>query len=685
MIKSIQVISSDSVNKKNMKFSTNSLFQELFCEPIPSLLNHDNRKIIGYMKTAGLLFTPNVTLLLGLNNSPETEDEFKLIKQYYLKKTTERLNKNINQKFVDDIKNKTSCNNNSLYFYHNECTKVQKSNILFDVFPFLKDLMDKDGLIPLEKIFEQFSLFNSNVFCRENYLIFPSVYFRRSYYQLNTLNKEFLSNLIKVYKNENNKVKIALDFDTIGYKSDYQNIFELDYWYGPKYNDDISTLKPGLTKHIASEETKLYHGIIESDFFWFREKNKITFECEEVNNNYMYEKERYGFKYIHSIFTNNELEHFDGAIRFYDKDNYKIRIESDMKKINQKYKPEYKKLFRIDGQLSINTWKDLIHDFHRGNELINEYFNKKESCKDMKKQVNEVSIDDFILIPSKVFNSNTFLSYISISDKIAIKSNDRLLRSDYYISHYNQAKKQVFDGFALEFIKFLKRKKVKYELVNDFTIHIYEELLSTLPIIYHDEHNWKSNLNDTFNVLKEFFIKQRDKNRIILYSIELPYSNKVIRIDFAANIEEHLKFFNSKAMKILIKNGVEEFIEKMKNYLKYKKAIPRQILRYFVNKDLNSLHFPRNYLKEYEIEYDEIQSKYLVVPKNSSINKKEKITIAAFEELKCGKCNEDYKICEHIASIDKNIYIIVKDMRITGIFYTDSPQFPIEWKKDNST
>jgi len=76
-------------------------------------------------------------------------------------------------------------------------------------------------------------------------------------------------------------------------------------------------------------------------------------------------------KWLINKILRKQLQHFDGAVKIYPHE-YTKRFESQLP---NEYKAPIKiKLFRIDNDINITKWVDLISHFFKGNEMILEYF-----------------------------------------------------------------------------------------------------------------------------------------------------------------------------------------------------------------------------------------------------------------------------------------------------------------------
>ena len=140
--------------------------------------------------------------------------------------------------------------------------------------------------------------------------------------------------------------------------------------------------------------TKNYITILtELEFFWKSNNELHEFELEEVKDDLAPTlTDTYGCRYIHSIYNkdNSEFQHFDGAIRSYSTELMSERRDSKMTEFGRK--SDYTKLFRVDGKLSLSSWKSLVTNYLQGNPEIYEYFNlPKPSVKQVQPEENEKS------------------------------------------------------------------------------------------------------------------------------------------------------------------------------------------------------------------------------------------------------------------------------------------------------
>jgi len=160
-------------------------------------------------------------------------------------------------------------------------------------------------------------------------------------------------------------------------KEEYGQVLEFDTWHGPAFDpeklDDpnyVGLTLVGRNKNsLFEDEYKLHR----TEFFWsFRDGIK-TFEMEEISDDGQWFDHYYFNKYVHSERDVDQkiTRHVDGAVKVYLKSDYENR-----KNANLPNKDSYAKikLWRIDGNVDLDNWVELITFFYKGNEMVYEYF-----------------------------------------------------------------------------------------------------------------------------------------------------------------------------------------------------------------------------------------------------------------------------------------------------------------------
>lgn len=282
-------------------------------------------------------------------------------------------------------------------FLMTEAASVVRSGLAAEIYPQYFGSgaggVDKDGLVDMTSFLESVTEVESGVFHdRERDLIlFAHPSFRRSLSRRNHLNAYFLDIFRETAADPALGPRLRLDPDMLGLPASARRPIELEYWRGPRFNDDISAIPNGVAEHKASNRKRELEGIDKTQIWWKAPESRTgdvaeqvqnfrTFECEELieNPSQGLGDDIFGCRYAHAEYNAERqvISHFDGAIRAYDGDAYLARIEASIDRAGKQ--AQYTKLFRFDGALSVDAWKRLMTGYYRGNNLIPEYFGEDQ-------------------------------------------------------------------------------------------------------------------------------------------------------------------------------------------------------------------------------------------------------------------------------------------------------------------
>ena len=283
---------------------------------------------------------------------------------------------------------KLSMNNSAGFEVNSIYPLYQEKNIINEIFPFLNDIRNDEGLYSMSALFERFEVFNDFISNKgylkskdTDYTIMFHPFLRRSYSYLNDFNPNIVNLLEELYNDGViSDYLIALDENTIMQTNDWHLYHEREYWFGPKFNNDIPQNKREVTKYISSYKENCLNGSLFTEYFWKSKKNGIIqLEIEELTSAEQPNIDNlYGCRYIHSVFDCNNMifNHIDGSIRIYDPHQIQSRVYNTID-CYPKNAAQYKKLFRTDGSLPFNIWKKIIQGFLTYNESVNQYFNEE--------------------------------------------------------------------------------------------------------------------------------------------------------------------------------------------------------------------------------------------------------------------------------------------------------------------
>lgn len=268
---------------------------------------------------------------------------------------------------------------------------VNYPNILSLLCPEL--IFDKEDLVEVNHLLSLFekSSRGYGYFENSNFNCSVHEFYKRSYHWRNTNNPRFLKCFLKTV-NLKSKYYLGLNKNYLNLnKPDFQ-VIEADFWYGAKFNEDISTikndivqLKPPILKN--KDRVKVIFDDTEVLNIKWSQKGKIKIcEIEEIKSKKhkikFKDNSYYPAKYIHCEFDleKNEFRHFDGAITLFSEEEYELAVKSDLnynKKNSILIKPKHVKLFKINGKIDTKDWVDLSLLFMEGQLLLVEYFNGK--------------------------------------------------------------------------------------------------------------------------------------------------------------------------------------------------------------------------------------------------------------------------------------------------------------------
>lgn len=249
--------------------------------------------------------------------------------------------------------------------------------VVLDQIPELKACFDEDGLLVIDA---RFQLHDGAIFYKDHVLHYHQL-LRRGY--MSNPNFDFLGAFAAYQRREpKNVFRIAIDHSRLMERKWYQNLVELDTWQGPPF--DASTLDDpgsvGLTV-IGRNQKSLFamiNSLLYTDFFWSCRDGIKTLQIEEVSNaQYIFGPYNLN-RYVHTEREIGQgiLRHFDGAVKVYRREDYAARVNAHLPSVTRSFtKP---KLFRIDGNIDVQTWIDLTCLFMKGNEMVVEYFNPEE-------------------------------------------------------------------------------------------------------------------------------------------------------------------------------------------------------------------------------------------------------------------------------------------------------------------
>lgn len=580
------VLNTDAPNRYNMVFPASALeqgFRQRWDTGTPSNLAHDSTRLIGWMHPISLYFEPQLTRLIGLFQTPESKEDSELLnkarKSFLLKSHYERC-----KPFVNILRDRLRDNlSQDAELIDAGCAAFYDKNIVARTLPSLISNTDDDGLLKINEL----KHLGGGIFEIDGLVIFAHKYFRRSFSLLNNLNTHFFESLAKVSR-QGIDAWIAIDPDIIGCPESYLPRIELEYWWGPKFSADLSSIEPGVTRHESSEFERLYSGIATTEFWWQSRKGQHILEVEELRNVPQNESfSLYGCRYLHCIVDekSKRVQHMDGAIRSYSEEEMITRIDKDLKQVDRK--AVYTKLWRIDCDMDISLWKRLISDYFRDNHLVGEYLITED-----KKEFRPTTKNDV----SKTFSPLQKYTGFGIDNNsgprinLSYHKNRNNLNTDRDVMPLDTitidtTTNNVLDLWTIEIKKILAKKGHNLFIPSDISYVACEDLYINLPLIAH------RNLDDTLitiDAVAELLQWSIDKshNRAISINVSYPLADADhdIQLSFYGHCIDLIEYFKHDKFKLpkyetTVGDWCDSLSNWMKKYPKTDRPIPDDIIK----------------------------------------------------------------------------------------------------------
>lgn len=394
------VFTSDSVNRQNLTLPLAALVASMERQlaaavsdsmpyGMPANVSHDMCRSLGWSVPRGLYIAKDCARQAGLIYEAETDADRADIAALRKGAVAWSRARQI-EPFADELDRRTEgYATEARGFWHGEAAAALEPGLAAGMFPQLFDPasshVDKDGLVDFDFLLSLTRQIHPGVFyeSKRDIVLFAHRFFRRSLSRDNTLNDYLLRSFTDAAETPGVVGRLRLDPDLVGHPGSARSKIELEYWHGPHYDDDIAAIPDGVAEHKSSDNDRLYSGIDKTQIWWKAPEIRggspprqiRTFEVEELieDESPGLAEGEFGCRYAHAEYdlADRTISHFDGAIRAYGSDAYLKRVE---KRIDRAGKhAQYTKLFRLDGQLPVESWKQVLTDWYLGNTLIPEY------------------------------------------------------------------------------------------------------------------------------------------------------------------------------------------------------------------------------------------------------------------------------------------------------------------------
>ena len=679
---------SDAVNRHNMKADTGGLHNailQVWPAGLPVCVQHDRHRLAGWMFYVGLHFEPGLTRVVGRTIVPDDTEGWNALSRHYL----DRLGQRTREATRDSIETLRQLIGSHLdgseQIIDISATALIAPDLARRVFPSIFAREDKDGLIPLS-VLEQI---HPGMFRIGDLLLLAHPFFRRGESRLNTLNVDLLHCLQDHAADTRCTAKIRLDPDVVGLAATAESTFEFEYWYGPRFSDDVSSLQPGVTVHGADDGQRILHEVVRTEFWWQArfndalDRDELILEVEELRNTEsrvrVPDSSEFRCRYVHSIVgrDNTAIDHIDGAIRGYTLEKMIDRLDHDIKQADRH--TAYTKLWRIDGNIELHQWKKLVHHHFRGNPLVSEYLgvpvNLTFPNEAAHGETTDVSDPRHDLLPFRIHTGDGIrltLSYPQLRDR---PIGDQTFVVARQLLKTGTRQCPVFDLSLVDLKKVLASKGHFLRVPSDAAFYRYEDRYHELPLIlHHGAEAVEATIEAYRNLLTSWRNEERDL--VLALSLALVEGERVVSLSLYGHIQHILEWL-LRARPFPPSGDRDLWVNETAEYLaQYGQSNDAPALSKTVAEDDLTFRVGRVMLPEdcavWEsgglfIATDKLQPNVVQALENNLIQAAGAYWV---RDLHCSICSGNYLACKCTAVLERNAYNI-KDQRFAYLFWTD--------------
>lgn len=656
---------------------------------MPSLIDHDFHKPLGWIFPFGVFIEPGISKVVGNSFLCTEEGDSKLI----FPKIAARLEKLNTEDCAEHIVEFKELLGEEYSergkFISKGCVAYTCPGITSKIFTALFENVDKSGLVNLDEILKDFDYAGSGIFKSKNseFSIYCHQYFNRNLSLSNNFNTYFIDEFLKLKSNTEVTLRIAIDENILGLSKTFMGVLEFDYWWGPKFDDDVSTLPNQVTKYECNEDQKFFSDVSGTEFWWKTDNdtNRVL-EVEEIRErpSFGIGKDAYGCRYIHSIYdTKHQLfKHFDGAVRVYSEDKIMERWGVDISKAGKD--TIYKKLFRVDGKLPLADWKKLCILYFKGNPLLFEYFGAKEEYESLQQPTVAMSVESE-LIPNKITVDDgirLFASYHA-KDEPAELFERKIVVSDVINSEQLEPM-DVVEYDVIEIKKALMRIGQDLHIPSDINFIKPYDFYTNYPIILHGKENTASLIEGTLKAFKMVFDSQHKYlNKSISFTLGWEMEGFETRLSFFGKCTELLKWLQINSSLPVVHDDFLKWLEVQRKWIYENYNGNNKDFNHLLKTD-GVLYIKRTPILPKDVKFFESEQEIsykLLIQENSEVGKllsDGKLFsshVVLIEEATCSKTKENYFTSATSKFLDEDVSMELRKVDLLGFFWTDEAYY----------
>lgn len=701
MLERLTIFNSDEMNSQGIVMPVPvlaSALEQRWLLGTPMHRSHDRHRVDGWSRPLGLHLEPGLARLTGVCGFPEEQKEANALEaatqSYHARNLAMYVQPHLQalrEQLADVL-------DGSEIPTHLEAVAFQSEGLAARVFPALFEQADDDGLI-LMRLLDPIA---PGVFRRGELLLFASHYLRRSLSRLNTLNEPFLSRLQPLAADERLTVKIRLDRDAVGLASTFQQPLEFAHWWGPHFDDDLQSIPIGLTRHQASETQQFFSGIDHADFWWHAQNGLKTLECEEVLDipSLGVGNDVYGCRYAHSIVDEQtDLPiHLDGAIRMYGEEAMIKRLDVNL--VHAGRHSDYTKLWRVDGQIPIKVWKELICHHFRDNELVGEYLGGlEEVSRNLPAVLPAPDKPMDRIVPCSMAAGDgvrVSVAYHLVDEADVGKAEVELVSRDSCGSP--EDRRHYVEADSYEPVKLLRQQGVQVAVPQDALRLAFEDTVINMSLLMHRGLNAVENARRTMDVYRSLCDAwvNRGDDRNVSFVIGVEHEDRIIYFSFAGHVIDLQTVLDALETTIPASpHDMGEWADEIRKLLtdrfpttNDRPPIQRmmrrtgilQFDREMINTDwYRPVPDEEGHLKGYEFAFPRTEPELIQLIESNQISY---ATLRVIYSSTCTRCQNEYLNCDCSKYTNTDVRQSVTEYESVGLFWTNRPaqqvsfQFP---------
>jgi hypothetical protein len=677
MTRFLSVPISDAINRNNMRVSISALHNAMracWPEGIPTHIGHDRHRLAGWMRIFGMHLEPGLARVLSETMIPDTAEEQQALAEHYRNHIKQRTEKQTSLDALILRSELSAFLTGQEEVADLEAAALVGPDLATRVFPELFSKADKDGLIDARELTTVYR----GVYQLGALLVFAHPFFRRGLSRLNALNADFLHTLEDLRQIQGCSVRARLDTDAVGLAASARETMEFEYWYGPKFNDDLSSITPELTVHAANEfEARMYQ-ITKTEFWWqsrfndSRNRSEHILEAEELRDQESHAEgvPEYGCRYVHSIVDDEtgRIEHLDGAVRGYDAAAMVRRLDANLKTAGRH--TAYTKLWRVDGEIPLGTWKGLVYHYFRDNPLVGEYFGLTPSQDDHNPEAADELEPDLIAkyIPHRIQSGQGVRLTFSYQSPQSLPENERIVWPNRFVTIEGRDIPWL-DMEFLEVRKALSQAGLTLTAPDKVRFLALEDRYHEFPLMLHRSLNA---VNATLAVYKTLLSRWREKqsDAVFVLGVGLIEEQQIVCLSIFGHLNDILAWLERSAFPPEVSRS--EWLEANAEFLScYPTAGDRPTLNDTISPD-GMFEIRRHGLpltsSRTEVDANRLSNEERLILSEESVS-----MAPAYEvvRVKCSKCGNDYVICSCSKILDNEVLSEIKSCRLAYIFITD--------------